>query len=347
MYNTIISKSILIWYKKNKRDLPWRKSTDPYKIWLSEIMLQQTQVSTVIPYYNNWIEKYPTINSISNASLDCLLKLWEGLGYYSRCRNFYKSCQIINNKFDGSIPHDQLTFRSFPGVGAYTAGAVLSIAFNKKIPAIDGNINRVACRLLGIKNLTQINKKRIYNKILAMVQVDIPGDLNQALMDIGSLICKPRDPKCSICPIKQACKAFLSGKPSIYPSKPVTKVLQTKIFVAGYFIHRNRILIIKRPTNGLLGGLWELPTVEVPSIIEELSALEYVFFESLGLQVNFLKKIGMVNHAFSHYKMNIYLYECINDKNKKKIKNGKWVKIKNFKQYSFSKANHKLFNLLK
>ena len=181
MYNTNISKEILCWYDKNKRDLPWRKTNDPYKIWLSEVMLQQTKVETVIPYYNNWLKNYKTIQSVAQANLDELLKIWEGMGYYSRCKNFYHAAKEIIYKYNGTIPNQFDVFKSLPGVGDYIAGAVMSIAFNHPHPSIDGNHRRVISRILGIKNVSRYNKNRIYNYLKKIVEIDRPGDLSAAL----------------------------------------------------------------------------------------------------------------------------------------------------------------------
>ena len=190
MYNTNINNLLLLWYDEHKRNLPWRDIKDPYKIWLSEVMLQQTQVNTVIPYYKKWIKNYPTIASVAESNIDNLLKLWEGLGYYSRCRNFFKACQIIISDYNGIIPSDFIKLNSLPGVGPYIAAALMSIAFNKSQPAVDGNINRIMFRYLGLKNQTNFNKQRINSKLNTFINLR-PGDIIQSLMDIGSSICKP------------------------------------------------------------------------------------------------------------------------------------------------------------
>ena len=181
--------SILDWYDINKRNLPWRLTKDPYKIWLSEVMLQQTQVSTVIPYYENWIRKFPTVDSVAKVNIDEALKMWEGLGYYKRCRNFHSASKIIVSKHNGMIPNSYNILLSLPGVGNYVASAILSIAFNKKFAAIDTNLNRVISRILGIKKLTKWNKNRINKYATLLVEHERPGDVTQALMDIGSQLC--------------------------------------------------------------------------------------------------------------------------------------------------------------
>ena len=220
MYNTnknYFSNSLLCWYDSNSRDLPWRKTNDLYKIWLSEVMLQQTRVDTVIPYYLKWLEKYKTIKSVAEAEGQKLLKLWEGLGYYSRCRNFHKACKIILNDFIGEIPLDYQKFRSLPGVGDYTASAVFSIGFNKTYPALDVNVRRVMARVLRIKNITKRNDKRIYNTLIKWMDKERPGDINQALMDLANKICRFNHAECSICPIGEICMANKMSTPESYP----------------------------------------------------------------------------------------------------------------------------------
>jgi len=181
--NKTFTQSLLRWYKEEKRDLPWRTTKNPYRIWLSEVMLQQTQVDTVIPYYNRWLEECPTLHDVAEKDLQEVLKLWEGLGYYSRCRNFHKSVQIVVESHDGVIPSDWVQFRALPGVGDYTAAAVLSIVFRQPIPAIDGNVKRVTARILGIKKLTHYNQNRINNRLSQWIDSDHPGAFNQAMMD--------------------------------------------------------------------------------------------------------------------------------------------------------------------
>ena len=348
MHSTNISNLLLFWYDKHKRKLPWRDINDSYKIWLSEVMLQQTQVNTVIPYYLMWIKKYPTLSSVAESNIDDLLKLWEGLGYYSRCRNFFKACQIIVSKYNGIIPADFIKLTSLPGIGPYIAGAVLSIGFNKSQPAIDGNINRIMFRYLGLKNQTNHNKKRVYSKLMTFINVR-PGDVIQSLMDLGSSICKHSSVDCGKCPLSGSCKAFLNGEPLLFPLPKHKKVLPIKNIIAGLVRKNNKILIVKRKKDGALGGLWELPMI----IVSDNS--DYSLFKSslknkynLNLKIN--NKIGNIIHSFSHYRMNISFFNCKSISTKihinSNINNSKWISRKEIDNYAFHKANHKLFDLL-
>jgi len=203
--------------------LPFRKSKDPYKIWLSEIMLQQTQVKTVLPYYTEWIKKFPTIKSVALSNIDSLLKLWEGLGYYKRCINFHKASKIVTHNYYGKIPDKKKELLALPGVGEYTASAVLSIAFNKPFPVLDGNVKRVISRIIGIKKLSNFNLRKIHRTLEGLICRSKPGDFNQGLMEIGALICRPINPSCKECPLNQNCYAFAQGHPENFPAKIIRK----------------------------------------------------------------------------------------------------------------------------
>ena len=332
---------LLDWYASNKRTLPWRNTKDPYMIWLSEIMLQQTQVNVVIPYYNRWIKTFPTIEKVAKADLDNLLKLWEGLGYYSRCRNFHKASQYVVTNYKGIIPRDYDLFIALPGVGEYIASAVMSIAYDQSYPAIDGNLKRVISRYLGLRKITKRNLFRIKKKLNTMIQIN-PGDINQALMDIGSSICKSTIAKCSICPLNITCKAASSLDATQYPEKKKKKSIPTKHFISGYISYDNYILITKRPSTGLLAGLWELPMVEYRNDSKLIDVLNDYTTKSLGCGVNIINKIGVVKHAYSHYKICITLFKC--EPKNINVKNSQWIHLNEIDDFTFSKANHKLFN---
>jgi len=335
---------VLSWYDSNKRILPWRESFDPYMIWISEVMLQQTQVNTVIPYYIRWIKNYPTIKSVAKADINSLLKLWEGLGYYSRCRNFHKASQIVEKKYNGNIPDEYSLFHELPGVGDYIAGAVMSIAYNKNYPAVDGNLNRVLSRYLGIKNLTKRNKLRIQNQIKKLIAYQRPGEINQALMDIGSLLCKPKEALCLKCPLIDNCKGYASGYPITYPLKNKRKSTPTKKFVAGFITNKNKILINHRKHDGLLGGLWELPITEISNNCSRIDAMKKYVKSKYGFSVNIINQFDNVKHSYSHYKLLVTLFMC--ELKHKRSEVGHWINIDEIDKYAFSKINHKLFDII-
>ena len=338
--------SILDWYDINKRNLPWRLTKDPYKIWLSEVMLQQTQVSTVIPYYENWIRKFPTVDSVAKVNIDEALKMWEGLGYYKRCRNFHSAAKIIVSKHNGMIPNSYNILLSLPGVGNYVASAILSIAFNKKFAAIDTNLNRVISRILGIKKLTKWNKNRINKYATLLVEHQRPGDVNQALMDIGSQLCTTKKALCSSCPNQNICKAFQSSNPLQFPQILAKKPPRLKKFVAGYISLNKNIIINKRPNNVMLGGLWQLPTFEFKES-EKRADIEDLFRKKVGKDINIEGKIGIVKHDYSHLKTEVALYLFSKKNNSIKLEDSKWIKINDVDEYAFSNVNHKLIQLMR
>jgi len=342
LYNT--NSILLQWYDSNKRTLPWRENSNPYEIWISEVMLQQTQVKTVIPYYTRWIKKFPTIRSVARTDLNILLKLWEGLGYYSRCRNFYKASQIVEEKYNGNIPDSYSLFRKLPGVGDYIAAAVMSIAFNKNYPAVDVNLKRVISRYLGIKKLSKRNLVRIDNQLKKMIMNGRPGDINQSLMDIGSLICKPKEALCTKCPLIDNCKGYFSGNPIMYPDRNRRQSIPTKEFIAAFITYNNQILINQRKKDGLLGGLWELPITEISNNRPKIDDMQNYVNDKYGFSVNVINQFDNVRHAYSHYKLLVTLFVCeiINID----PKGGHWINIDEIDQYAFSKINHKLFDII-
>jgi A/G-specific adenine glycosylase len=310
-------------------------------------MLQQTRVNTVVPYYLRWVEKYESIKSVAKADDLKLLKLWEGLGYYSRCRNFHKACKIIVDDYGGEIPSDYQNFRLLPGVGDYTASAVFSIGLKQTYAAIDGNVRRVMARVLRIKNVTNRNKKRINNTLIKWMDQERPGDINQALMDLGNSICRFDHAHCSTCPIAEICLAKNMSVPQSYPAKVKKKVIPHKEFVAGMIWRGEDFLITNRTENALLGGLWELPGGEIESNETPIGALRRQIKEECNMDINIGKKVGYVKHAYSHFKLTLTLYQCQTQGSVKSVeKEYRWIKPIEVNNFPFPKSNHKLFNLL-
>ncbi len=258
---TAIVRPLLRWFDKGARDLPWRRTRDPYAIWISEIMLQQTQVQTVVPYYERFMRRFPTVQTLARARIDSVLKLWEGLGYYSRARNMHRAAKEIMARFDGRIPETRAELLSLPGIGAYTAGAVASIAFNRREPLVDGNVTRVLCRGFRIRENPKqaVIQKRIWSIAERLLPATRPGDFNQALMELGSEVCLPKAPLCDVCPLRRICLARLHGEQTELPVSVRKKPIPSYTIVAGVIERRGRILIDKRKPEGLLGGLWEFP----------------------------------------------------------------------------------------
>ena len=256
--------ALLHWFDETKRDLPWRANhpRDPYHEWVSEIMLQQTRTETVKDYYVRWMAAFPTVSALAQASEEEVLKLWQGLGYYSRARNLHKAAREIVLQYHGIFPDTLEAVRALPGIGDYTAGAILSMAFGHAVPAVDGNLLRVMARVFGSSEvIIYLKGKRIIGRIpQTVIPQDRPGDFNEALMDLGATICIPRVPRCGSCPLKDFCTAFLENRTSELPVRKKKKV-PTIYEVTSLFIRKQGALLLhKRPETGLLASLWELPT---------------------------------------------------------------------------------------
>ncbi len=341
-----MNKSLIDWYDINKKNMPWRNSKNPYQIWISEVMLQQTQVNTVMPYYNKWIKKFPTIKSVALAQTDDILKLWEGLGYYRRAHNIKKSCEIITNNLDGIIPNDK-TFKDLPGVGDYIYAAVMSIAFNQKIPVIDGNVKRVGSRFWET-NFSDSRSLKFLNKNLSNhISSSRPGCFNQAIMDLGREVCKPQNPICEKCPISKFCKALKNNTIANYPIKKKLKKVPLFDVVVGYIQNQQKKFIItKRPKEKMLGGLWELPGGKRESGESLKNSLIREIKEELSVDIKVDKKIGVIQHSYSHMKIKLHGYYCRVKSGKIKLNSSdelEWIDFSDINKYSFPIASHKLF----
>jgi A/G-specific adenine glycosylase len=306
------SQKLLNWYDKNKRVLPWRKSRDPYFIWISEIMLQQTQVDTVIPYYHRFLKAFPTFQALAKAPLGRVLKLWEGLGYYSRARNLHALARTVVKNHQGKLPRDPEALRALPGIGPYTAGAILSIAFNKDHAVLDGNVERVLARHFGWAHdlRTTQARKALWAKAESLVPAGDAGDYNQAVMELGALICSPRAPQCAICPASADCVARKKNLTDQIPFKRKTKAIPHHHIGAGVIWKGDKLLISQRPLNGLLGGLWEFPggKQEPKESLAQCVAREIK--EELNVRVSVGRKLAEIDHAYSHFKITLHAHHC-------------------------------------
>lgn len=302
------------WYENNKRDLPWRHDRNPYHVWVSEIMLQQTRVETVIPYYERFLKSLPDVQALSSCPEEELLKLWEGLGYYSRVRNMQRAAQMICSPegFGGAFPSTCESLLALPGLGAYTAGAIASISFGEKVPAVDGNALRVLTRLR--KDSRPIDrektKKAITGELMTAMQAEsgayVPGDFNQAFMDLGSMVClQHARPECGKCPLASFCLSHADGSESDFPVKGEKKPRKVCDLTILRIRDGDRILIDKRPSRGLLAGLWEFPNR--PGRLSEKEALSDV--EALGLMPLHIERLPEAKHVFSHVEWHMIGYE--------------------------------------
>jgi len=346
-----IRRKLLAWYDKTKRNLPWRNTKDPYSIWVSEIMLQQTQVKTVIPYYERWIKTLPTIGKLANAPEQKILKLWEGLGYYSRAKNLKKSAQIICREMNGELPKTVNDLKNLPGVGRYTAGAISSIAFGLKAPVLDGNVKRVLSRLFCINEngTTSASENRLWQQAEDLLPVRRPGDFNQALMELGATVCIPKSPICQQCPMRTLCKAFLKNKITEFPPSK-KKVPSKKIEVsAGIIIKNKKVYIQQRSKNALMGGLWEFPGGKREKGESPEECLKREIKEELRVNVISLNKVMTIKHTYTQFRVTLNVFNC--ELQKKQIRpdgceQWKWVSLSNLKEYPFPAANVKIVKYL-
>ncbi len=260
-----MSSLLLAWFVDNRRAFPWREDASPYRVWVSEIMLQQTRIEAALPYFERFLSALPDIRTLAEADEDRLLKLWEGLGYYSRARNLQKAARVVMEHFNGSLPADYEQLLALPGIGEYTAGAIASIAFGLRVPAVDGNVLRVVARLMndGGDITTSPVKKRLKETVAAMIPDDKPGDFNQALMELGETVCLPNTvPLCGHCPLANDCMGHLAGNPERLPVRAVKKERRTERRTVFVILSDERVLLHRRDSRGLLAGLWELPGVD-------------------------------------------------------------------------------------
>jgi A/G-specific adenine glycosylase len=303
---------LLRWYRAHRRDLPWRRSADPYAVWISESMLQQTRVETVIPYYERFLARFPDAHTLARAELDEVLELWTGLGYYSRARNLHRAAAQLVRDHDGELPDDPEALRRLPGVGRYTAGAVASIAFDRPEPVVDGNVARVLTRLRDIRADVRSAPvvRRLWQEAAELAAGPAPGDLNQALMELGATVCTPRRPRCRDCPLRRPCAARRAGDPESLPSKAPKPPPRPLVAVAGRVVRRGRLLAVQRPPAGLLGGLWELPGGELLPGEDPATAMVRTLRERTALAVPGVDELGEIEHVFTHRHLRLHVFAC-------------------------------------
>lgn len=307
-----LAKDLLEFYDREARVLPFRLNPVPYHIWISEIMLQQTRMDTVIPYFNRFIEALPHINDLAQVSDDRLMKLWEGLGYYSRARNLKKAAQVIMTDFDGQMPSTFEELATLPGIGPYTAGAIASIAFGQMVPAVDGNVMRVFSRIraYGEPVMTAQGRRFIAEAVQAVMSKDRPGDFNQAVMELGATVCLPNGaPLCTVCPVRSYCEAYRAGNPLDYPVLPAKKARkieeQTVLLIHQGGAAAQCFMLERRPDSGLLAGLWQFPMK-----LGNLGEGEFRdWLGELGITEFKMEKSGSARHIFSHIEWHMTAYE--------------------------------------
>jgi A/G-specific adenine glycosylase len=347
-----LRRALLGWYAANKRDLPWRQSRDPYLVWVSEVMLQQTQVATVIPYFEGFVAKYPDIRALSDAPLENVLKSWERLGYYARARNLHRAARIVVEEMGGQVPRDYAVFRSLPGVGDYIAAAVASIAFGDPRAVVDGNVKRVVARLFLIDSpVGGASPTRSFReKADEMLDRSNPGEFNQALMELGALVCTPAAPSCDRCPVSGFCGASLGSLQREYPVRAKRRETPRHHIAVGVIRKDGRILITRRKEDGLLGGLWEFPGGKVENGETPEEACRREIAEEVNLSVEVGALVARVDHAYTHFKVSVDVFECAYGGGSIAL-NGptdhRWILLEEAEEYAFPALNHKIFEKLR
>jgi A/G-specific adenine glycosylase len=331
--------------------MPWRTDPSPYKVWISEIMLQQTQVVTVIPYFDRFLDAFPTLESLAAADLHDVLRRWEGLGYYSRARNLHKAAQQIVTKCGGLIPTTEKKLRELPGVGPYTAAAIASIAFGEPAPCVDGNVLRVFSRFWGIDQPIRDRKvaDHIAARLAPLIRKVNPSYFNQAVMETGALICRPRRPLCAQCLLARQCVAFKAGRTSELPVVLRQSKIPHQTIAVGVIWKRGRILIARRQEAGMLGGLWEFPggKQEKGETLQQTAARE--IHEETGLTVRVGEVMTEVKHAYSHFRITLTAFRCAWVSGTARPKSStalKWISPSALTAYPFPRANRKIAELL-
>ncbi len=305
-----LQQSLLHWFAANQRDLPWRRHYEPYQIWISEIMAQQTQMDRVVEYHNRWMQSFPDIQTLADSSEDQVLKCWEGLGYYSRARNIYKTAKILIKEYNATIPQNKKDLLSLPGIGPYTAGAIASIAYEQNVPVVDANIERIFARLFNIDLIpgSPEAKREYWQKAEAILPKCNARNFNQALMELGALICRPKQPDCSACPVATHCLAL---QYDLIPERPVPKKSTKTIpinMATGVLLHKGLIFIQQRLADDVWGALWEFPggRMETGETAEETVTREYLEETELAVRVD--AKITTTIHHYTRYKVTLHCF---------------------------------------
>jgi len=340
------------WYNRCARNLPWRQRRDPYAIWISEVMLQQTRVATVTGYYRRFLQRFPTAEALAAAPLSAVLKAWEGMGYYSRARNLHAAARKLAADFGGKLPADVASLRSLPGVGPYTAAAVASIAFGLDEAVVDGNVARVLARVFLIRR--NVKLPAVHRRLVELAGSLVPpgkaGMMNQALMDLGATVCTPRGPRCDDCPLRRFCLALAAGCQNDLPVKPPRKTTPHYDVAVGVVVKAGRVLIDLRKPEGLLGGLWEFPGGKRGAGESLEHAVVREVREEVGIEVEPTALLAVVRHAYTHFRITMHAYECRHMSGRARpiaCDAVKWVHLSRLDDYAFPKANHKVIAALR
>ena len=341
------SKKLFKWYATHHRKLPWRETNDPYKIWISEVMLQQTTVPAVVPYYKEWLSQFPDVQTLCTSPLRQVLKVWQGLGYYQRAKNLHRSARILMDEHRGKIPEDYEQLIKLPGFGPYTTAAVLSIAFDKPFPVIDANVRRVWMRIMGMR---KESNPKVDKDILSFMKPFLPrvkmGTFNQAVMELGSLVCRPKGPHCLLCPVQEYCEAFTMGEQEIIP-RPRRRSYRKIEAVIGVVEKKGKYLIQKRPPTGLLSDLWEFPGGKRRKDETLRQALRREMKEELGVEVDGIRSLTQVKHSYTQFQVKLYAFQCsLKTEPSLTKRDHRWVSLRGMRKYPFPSGSAKIVQFL-
>ena len=346
-----IASQLLNWYRQHERTLPWRRHPDPYAVWVSEIMLQQTRVEAVIPYFEKWMRLFPTIKELAEAAEQDVLNAWEGLGYYTRARNLHKAAKMVIEQHNGELPRDLKELRKLPGIGRYTVGAIASIAFGMDEPTLDGNLRRVFARLFDVSEPADspTGERILWELAREHLPKGQAGNYNQALMDLGATICLPKKPRCLLCPLMEICQARANGTWEERPVLKPKKETPHYVHAAGVTVRRidnppyEEVLLAKRPSKGLLGGMWEFPNGRVDG--EPDAGLESALEAGYRLKVQRGEALGVVQHAYTHFRVTVHAYRCglVSMSENESLK---WVKLEELDDYPMGKVDRQIARML-
>ncbi|MFD3448094.1 A/G-specific adenine glycosylase [Microbacteriaceae bacterium 4G12] len=347
-FNAIQFQTDLIsWFEEEQRDLPWRINKDPYRVWVSEIMLQQTRVEAVKPYYKNFMKKFPTLEALAEAEEEEVLKAWEGLGYYSRVRNLHAAVKEVQETYGGKVPNTPEEVGKLKGVGPYTKGAILSIAYDVPEPAVDGNVMRVFSRILSIwEDIAKPKTRKLFEDVVReVISKENPSYFNQGLMELGALICIPKNPSCLLCPVRSHCRAFHEGVQKELPVKSKAKEPKLVRIAAGIFqTEDGRYLVNKRPKSGLLANMWEFPNVEIKEgISNQKEQLAYYMKEQFQIQVDVGEYMATTQHTFTHRTWDISVFSGTIIGEIEETDTCKLFTQAEFEEYTFSRSHRTIF----